>query len=164
VQRCTNAQLRSQLVVTLLTLTLCSAVLTRNFAHTAQHSLIIAGDRIEISFPYNDATDHSNTELVSLPPSADATIIGAAATRVFVDPADATGRTLIVEGTLTEPLTDVQGMEQRIVNPELTDLEIGRRDIRAVTGDQVIAGEHSDTVCASHVIALLQLQQQQQQQ
>jgi hypothetical protein len=79
-----------------------------------------ANDRVVISFP--------GQSLIT----GEATVLGAEATEVIFDSTQPLK--LIIRGTLAGPLSDTQGMEQRIVNPDLKDTEIERRDVRAVAG------------------------------
>jgi hypothetical protein len=77
---------------------------------------IKAGDRVQISFP-------------GLANGGDTTVQDAA---VDTD-TSLTGNVLTVTGHIADGVNSVQ-TEQRIVNPDLKDTEIGRRDIRAVPG------------------------------
>jgi hypothetical protein len=95
-----------------------------------------ANDRVVISFPGKDLI------------TAEATVLGAEANDVRVDPNNPSK--LIVTGTLGGPLDGNQGIEQRIVNPDLKDTEIERRDVRAVEGGDAVTGVY--TVCGTYYV------------
>ncbi|MEA2324547.1 MAG: hypothetical protein QOD81_4397 [Solirubrobacteraceae bacterium] len=78
------------------------------------------GDKVSIKFAIEDAGD---------------TIVSD--TYVNSD-SDLSGTTLTVKGHVGPGVNRAQ-MEQRIVNPELTDTDVGRRDIRAVPGQMTPA-------------------------
>ncbi|HET9872678.1 MAG TPA: fibronectin type III domain-containing protein [Propionibacteriaceae bacterium] len=77
---------------------------------------IVAGDVARITFPNGESGETTTSS---------ATVTSDAAL---------SGSTLTVTGTVGSDVTDTSRMEQRIINPDLVDTAVGRRDIRAIPG------------------------------
>jgi hypothetical protein len=84
------------------------------------------GDKVSLSF---DGVDAGDTTVANAYVTGDAVLSAPPGS-----PAGTPKNTLTVTGFVGPGVTPAQ-MEQRIINPDLTDTDVGRRDIRAVPGD-----------------------------